>query len=217
MTFYSDRLSRATARLFLISAPFSIWISVGEPRFHWNAWVRPKEIPVSKLYSPVALILFCLLPFQMAEAQVRCETMFTTVQAKPYVPGKSLVLQTFEREFDALAEFFVTNKNLSDADMTKTMMKADVRKSLFKIQALTRMLEGQNPKFFAQQRLEFKGLEDATGKLDLAASLRKMATSLEEPALIEYFGKREVQAQTEFVASMKKSGFWQAPEPRRQL
>ncbi|MBK9323113.1 MAG: hypothetical protein IPM97_09280 [Bdellovibrionaceae bacterium] len=112
----------------------------------------------------------------------------------------------------ALEDFFVRNKNLSDAEKVRLMMKEDVRKTFFRLQALTRMLETQESEFFGEQRSYFKGIEDAIGKLDLSNSLRKESELVGSALLINHFGRQQLAAQESLLTTMKASGLWNEPE-----
>lgn len=120
--------------------------------------------------------------------------------------------QIFERELDALGEFFIQNKNLADNAKAGFLMKSDVRQSLFRLQALSRMLSDQSPKFFDKQRKYFKKLEDVVGKLDLAMSLHKTGDGLKVKKLSEKFEKQEKEAREDMIEAMKESGLWEEPE-----
>lgn len=159
------------------------------------------------------LVTFVLpLTFALtASAQVKCEKAFT-VSTQHFDADKSWNHQIFERELDTLGEFFITNKDLSDKVKADFLMKSDVRQSLFRLQALSRMLTDQSPKFFKAQREYFKNLEDVVGKLDLAMSLHKTGDGLKEQKLIVRFEKQEKEAQAKMIEAMKEAGLWDQPE-----
>ncbi len=153
------------------------------------------------------LSLFVLLAASFGEAQQRCAQVFSKVSAHT-----SWAQSAVEKPLDVLEDFFVKNKNLSDVEKTKLMMKEDMRKTFFRLQALARMLEPQGRDFFREQREYFKSLEDATGKLDLAAALRKEAEQIGNTRLVAHFQKQEVAAQRFLLSTMRASGLWNKPE-----
>lgn len=161
-----------------------------------------------------AFLVTFVLPLTFAftaNAQVQCEKAFAA-PTQQFSADKSWNHQIFERELDALGEFFITNKNLSDSAKAGFLMKSDVRQSLFRLQALSRMLTDQSPKFFKKQREYFKTLEDVVGKLDLAMSLHKTGDGLKEQELSARFEKQEKEAQANMITAMKEAGLWDQPE-----
>jgi hypothetical protein len=152
--------------------------------------------------------LLGLLSVQSASAQLRCDQVLTDVTPRQFNTNESWGQQTVEREIDTMAAFFNSTKKLPDDERVAALMKADVRRSFFRLQILSRMLVEFSPHFFTSQRQVFKSLEDATGKLDLALSLVKTAQLVNEPKLLEFFGRQQAEAQGVFIKTMKDAGLW---------
>lgn len=158
--------------------------------------------------SPI-LALACVVTFSHpVHAAPRCERVLVDSANVQFKEKKSWGQQIIDAELAKLNDFFVAKKGLSDTEKANAFMEADVRRSLFKLQMLSRMFEGRNEKFFAKQRAFFKLLEDATGRLDLAVSLRKTAEGLGDKQLTQAFQTKEDAARAEFIKVMKEEGLW---------
>lgn len=158
----------------------------------------------------VSTLLYCLsLAGTPALAQESCSQLFFA--SGFFNNEKSWVLQSLESEFRILEDFFVKNKDLSDDIRIQKLLDQDLRKSFFRFQALSRMLEIQNPEFFAAKRLQFKKLEDAIGKMGLMTSLRKTAEMVGEPEIVQIFARKEAKAKEKILLKMKSSGLWNEP------
>lgn len=125
---------------------------------------------------------------------------------------KSATLQAVRVELQKIQNFFVENKNLSGEERVSVILEHDIRRSFFRLQALSKMLADQSPQFFSKQRSFFKSIEDSIGKAALAQSLREAAEKIKEPQLVDFFKKQEVSAKEAMVVQLNEAGLLDQPE-----
>jgi hypothetical protein len=143
-----------------------------------------------------------------------CVASFAFQSSLPFNSEEPLALQSLQSELDTLNEFFIKYKDMPDEVKIQALMKNDLRRSFFRLEAVSRLFYDRNPKFFTEKGRQFEVLEDALGKLDLARALRETAENeqVNEPKLVDFFFGQENRAKKNLLAEMKASGFWTEPE-----
>jgi hypothetical protein len=160
-----------------------------------------------------AIILSLLLVSSGGFAQSICADLFAGSNlTQNFDPKRPWGEQIFARDLNLVQEAFTSTRNLSATEQVDVLLKNDVRRSIFRLQSLSRIYEKMDSKRFSELRDVFKGLEDSIGALELAKSLKKAALRIEEPALVAIFEKQEAAALAVLLKSFKDLGIQKSPE-----
>ena len=125
-------------------------------------------------------------------------------------------ISVYDSRITALEDFFIANKTKTVTEVIDAALKIDLRSKVFLLQSLTKTYKNTDLEFFTPLREDFKLLEDQLGQLSLARSLKAKAVELGEPALAEYFGKKEKFYESAYAAYLEKSGWLREPEVAAQ-
>lgn len=159
-----------------------------------------------------ALILSLLLFTSVGFGQSICAEIFDDSKVvQSFDPNRPWGEQIFIRDLDVVQEAFTSTRSLTPVEQVEILLKNDVRRSIFRLQALSRIYEGMANRF-SKLREIFKGLEDKIGQLELVKSKKKAALRIEEPGLVKIFEKQEAEALAVVLKSFNDLGIAKSPE-----
>ncbi len=118
----------------------------------------------------------------------------------------------FQSNLESISLFFSASKNLPITQTLERLLNADVRKSFFKLQSLSKVYENLNPDEFKQLRNFFKASEDALGRYALQHDLRTMAEKIQNQDLLNFFISTEIESQKNLSELLQKQGWVNQPE-----
>jgi hypothetical protein len=160
-----------------------------------------------------ALILSLLLFSSVGFSQSICADFFDASNAaQSFDPKRPWGEQIFVRDLDVVQEAFTSTRTLTAVEQVEVLLKNDVRRSIFRLQSLSRIYDEMDSDRFGELRDIFKGLEDKIGQLELAKSKKKAAIRIEEPGLVKIFEKQEAAALAIVLKSFKDLGIAKSPE-----